>query len=87
MTDFIYEPGKQALLDNLLPMYVRVEVFRALLESVASEHGARMTAMDNATNNASDMLDRLTLEFNRARQAAITTELMEIIGGAEALKG
>jgi len=85
--DFLYEPDKQTLLDTLLPMYIRVEVFRALLESVASEHGARMTAMDAATNNASDMIDRLTLEFNRARQAAITTELMEIIGGAEALKG
>lgn len=85
--DFIYEPSKRALLDRLLPMYVEIEVFRALLESVASEHGARMTAMDSATNNASDMIDRLTLQYNRARQAAITTELMEIIGGAEALKG
>lgn len=85
--DFIYEPGKRALLDTLLPMYCEVEIFRALLESVASEHGARMTAMDAATNNASDMISKLTLEFNRARQAAITTELMEIIGGAEALKG
>jgi F-type H+-transporting ATPase subunit gamma len=85
--DFIYEPGKPELLDRLLPMYVEVEVFRGLLESVASEHGARMTAMDSATNNASDMIDRLTLQYNRARQAAITTELMEIIGGAEALKG
>ena len=85
--DFLYEPGKQELLDTLLPMYVEVEVFRALLESVASEFGARMTAMDAATNNAKDMISRLTLEYNRARQAAITTELMEIIGGAEALKG
>jgi F-type H+-transporting ATPase subunit gamma len=68
-------------------MYVEVEIYRALLESVASEHGARMTAMDSATNNASDMIDRLTLQYNRARQAAITKELMEIIGGAEALKG
>ncbi|MCB9657440.1 MAG: ATP synthase F1 subunit gamma [Sandaracinaceae bacterium] len=85
--DFIYEPSKPELLDRLLPMYVEVEVFRGLLESVASEHGARMTAMDSATNNASDMIDRLTLQYNRARQAAITTELMEIIGGAEALKG
>jgi F-type H+-transporting ATPase subunit gamma len=67
-------------------MYVEVEIYRALLESVASEHGARMTAMDSATNNASDMIDRLTLQYNRARQAAITKELMEIIGGAEALK-
>jgi F-type H+-transporting ATPase subunit gamma len=85
--DFIYEPNKRALLDRLLPMYVEVEVYRALLESVASEHGARMTAMDAATNNAKDMISRLTLQFNRARQAAITKELMEIIGGAEALKG
>ena len=85
--DFIYEPSKPELLDRLLPMYVEIEVFRGLLESVASEHGARMTAMDSATNNASDMIDRLTLQYNRARQAAITTELMEIIGGAEALKG
>ncbi len=85
--DYIYEPDKQALLDVLLPMYVEIEVYRALLESVASEHGARMTAMDAATNNAKDMIDKLTLQFNRARQAAITKELMEIIGGAEALKG
>jgi F-type H+-transporting ATPase subunit gamma len=67
-------------------MYVNVELYRALLESVASEHGARMTAMDNATTNAGEMIDRLTLQMNRARQAAITKELMEIIGGAEALK-
>jgi F-type H+-transporting ATPase subunit gamma len=85
--DFIYEPSKQALLDRLLPMYVEVELYRALLESVASEHGARMTAMDAASNNASDMISKLTLSYNRARQAAITKELMEIIGGAEALKG
>ena len=85
--DFIYEPTKRALLDRLLPMYVEIEVYRALLESIASEHGARMTAMDNATKNASEMINRLTLVYNRARQAAITTELMEIIGGAEALKG
>jgi F-type H+-transporting ATPase subunit gamma len=85
--DYIYEPDKKALLDRLLPMYVEVEIYRALLESVASEHGARMTAMDSATNNAKDMIGKLTLQFNRARQAAITKELMEIIGGAEALKG
>jgi F-type H+-transporting ATPase subunit gamma len=86
-SDYIYEPGKQALLDRLLPMYMEIQSFRALLESVASEHGARMTAMDNATRNASDMIGSLTLQYNRARQAAITKELMEIIGGAEALKG
>ncbi len=85
--DFIYEPDRTALLDRLLPMYIELEIYRAVLESVASEHGARMTAMEAATNNASDMIGKLTLQFNRARQAAITTELMEIIGGAEALKG
>ncbi|HLU49143.1 MAG TPA: ATP synthase F1 subunit gamma [Planctomycetota bacterium] len=85
--EFIYEPDEKRLLDTLLPLYLEVEIYRAVLESVASEHGARMTAMDAATSNASDMIDRLTLEYNRARQAAITTELMEIIGGAEALKG
>ncbi len=85
--EHIYEPDRQGLLDELLPLYVDIELYRALAESVASEHGARMTAMDAATNNASDMIDRLTLKYNRARQAAITTELMEIIGGSEALKG
>ncbi|MBT8467265.1 MAG: ATP synthase F1 subunit gamma, partial [Deltaproteobacteria bacterium] len=70
--DFIYEPSQSALLDTLLPMHVEVQIYRALLESVASEYGARMTAMDAATNNASDMIDRLTLQYNRARQAAIT---------------
>jgi F-type H+-transporting ATPase subunit gamma len=87
LQDYLYEPDQATLLSTLLPLYVNVEVYRALLESVASEHGARMTAMDNATNNAADMIQSLTLQANRARQAAITTELMEIIGGAEALKG
>jgi F-type H+-transporting ATPase subunit gamma len=86
-TDYIYEPNQKALLERLLPMYMEVTSFRALLDSVASEHGARMTAMDNAMNNASDVIASLTLKYNRARQAAITKELMEIIGGAEALKG
>lgn len=85
--DFIYEPNKEALLDRLLPMYVEVEVYRALLESVASEFGARMTAMDNATKNAAEMIDSLTLQYNKARQAAITNELLEVVAGAEALKG
>ena len=84
--DYIYEPSQAALLDRLLPMYVEVSVFRAMLDSSASEHGARMTAMDSATNNAKKMIGALTLEYNRARQAAITKELMEIIGGAEAIK-
>ena len=83
--EFIFEPSKEALLERLVPMYVEISILRALFESMASELGARMTAMDSATKNASDMIDRLTLQYNRARQAAITTELMEIIGGAEAL--
>jgi F-type H+-transporting ATPase subunit gamma len=86
-TDFLYEPGKRELLDMLLPLYVESQIHRAFLESIASEFGARMTAMESATKNASEMIDRLTLQYNRARQAAITKELMEIVGGAEALKG
>ncbi len=86
LSDYIYEPSRGALLDRLLPMYVEVSVFRAMLESQASEHGARMTAMESATTNAKKMIAGLTLVYNRARQAAITKELMEIIGGAEALK-
>ena len=84
--DYLYEPGRDAVLEALLPRYVASEVWRALLESVASEHGARMSAMDSATNNASDMIGRLTLQYNRTRQAGITKELMEIVSGAEALK-
>ena len=85
--EFIFEPGETALLEQLVPMYVQVSVLRALYESMASELGARMTAMDAATNNAADMISTLTLQYNRARQAAITSELMEIISGSEALKG
>jgi F-type H+-transporting ATPase subunit gamma len=85
-SDFIYEPDQRALLERLVPMYVEISVYRALLESQASFFGAQMTAMDAATRNAKDMISRLTLIYNRARQAAITKELMEIIGGAEALK-
>jgi F-type H+-transporting ATPase subunit gamma len=85
--DFAYEPGKRELLDTLLPQFVESQVYRALLESVASEFGARMTAMENATNNAKEMIAGLTLKYNRARQAAITKELMEIFSGAEAVKG
>jgi F-type H+-transporting ATPase subunit gamma len=83
--DFIFEPGRDALLERLVPMYLEITLLRALYESQASEFGARMTAMDSATKNASEMIDKLTLLYNRARQAAITTELMEIIGGANAL--
>jgi F-type H+-transporting ATPase subunit gamma len=85
--DFLYEPNKEELLEHLLPLYVQNGIFRAALESIASELGARMSAMDSATRNAGEMIDRLTLQYNRARQAAITKELLEIIGGAEALKG
>ena len=86
-SDFIYEPNQRALLERLMPMYIEISIYRALLESQASFFGAQMTAMDSATRNAKDMIARLTLSYNRARQAAITKELMEIIGGAEALKG
>ena len=85
--EYIFEPERPALLARLLPRYIEILITQALLEAVASEHGARMTAMDNATRNAADMIDRLTLSMNRARQATITKELMEIVSGAEALKG
>ncbi|MGR3470785.1 MAG: F0F1 ATP synthase subunit gamma [Paracoccus sp. (in: a-proteobacteria)] len=80
-----YEPGEEELLADLLPRSVATQIFVALLENAASEQGARMSAMDNATRNAGDMIDRLTTEYNRSRQAAITKELIEIISGAEAL--
>jgi F-type H+-transporting ATPase subunit gamma len=85
-SDYVYEPNQRALLERLVPMYVEISVYRALLESQASFFGAQMTAMDAATRNAKEMIARYTLVYNRARQAAITKELMEIIGGAEALK-
>jgi F-type H+-transporting ATPase subunit gamma len=87
LVDYIYEPVALTLLDRLLRQYITTAIDRAFLESIASEQAARMTAMENATVNASDMIGRLTLAMNRARQAAITTELMEIVSGAEALKG
>lgn len=86
-TDFIYEPGKQELLDRLVPLYVQIQLYRASLESIAAFFAAQMTAMENATKNAGEMIAKLTLSYNRARQASITKELLEIIGGAEALKG
>jgi F-type H+-transporting ATPase subunit gamma len=85
--DYIVEPGPAELVPAALRSYVEAAILHALLEAEASEHGARMTAMDAATNNAVEMIDRLTLEMNRARQAAITKELMDIVGGAEALRG
>lgn len=85
--DFLYEPGKAEILDDLLPRYLASLVFNVHKESVASELGARMSAMENATKNASEMIGQLTLRYNRARQAAITTELLDIVNGAESLKG
>jgi F-type H+-transporting ATPase subunit gamma len=85
-TEFDFEPAKDDVLEQMVPAYLEMTISRSLYESQASELGARMTAMDAATKNASEMIDRLTLQYNRARQAAITTELMEIISGANALK-
>jgi len=84
-TDYIYEETPQVIFSDLLPKHVEVQVYRALLESAAAEHAARLTAMDSATNNAAEMIDSLTLYMNRARQAAITKELIEIVSGAAAL--
>ncbi len=84
--NYIYEPSPGAVLRDLLPRYCEIKVYRAILEAKASEHGARMTAMDNATKNAAEMIDKFTLSFNRARQAAITGEILEIVAGADALK-
>ncbi|CEP68439.1 ATPase, F1 complex, gamma subunit [Moorella glycerini] len=84
--DYIYEPSPAEVLKSLLPRYCEIKVYQALLEAKASEHGARMTAMDNATENAAEMIDKLTLSFNRARQAAITREIVEVVAGADALK-
>lgn len=82
----LFEPGIGELLDAIIPRHFSIQLFRAVLESVASEHGARMSAMESATKNASEMIDGLTLEYNKARQASITKELMEIVGGVEAMK-
>jgi F-type H+-transporting ATPase subunit gamma len=82
-----YEPDPEQILGRLVPDYVEISIYRALLESTASEHGARMTAMRNASENASKLIDELTLEMNRARQAEITQEIMEVVAGAEGLSG
>ena len=80
-----YEPDPEAILQRLVPAYVEISIYRALLESTASEHGARMTAMRNASENASEIIDDLTLQMNRERQAEITQEIMEVVAGAESL--
>ncbi len=85
--DFIYEPSKDFIVKELIPKSLKIQFYKALLESNASEHGARMTAMDKATDNAKELLKELRLSYNRSRQAAITKEILEIVGGAEALKG
>ena len=84
--DYIYEPSPEAILGDLLPRHVRMQVYRALMESLAGEYGARMTAMEAATANAKEMIEVLTIQYNKARQEKITKELLDIVGGAEALK-
>ncbi|MEM9025138.1 MAG: ATP synthase F1 subunit gamma, partial [Bacteroidota bacterium] len=84
-TDHIFEPDREEIVQELIPKSLKTQLFKALLDSFASEHGARMTAMHKATDNASDLLKELRLTYNKARQAAITTEILEIVGGAEAL--
>jgi F-type H+-transporting ATPase subunit gamma len=85
-TDYIYEPNKESIITELIPKSLKTQFYKALLDSVAGEHGARMTAMHKATDNANELANDLTLQYNKARQAAITTEILEIVGGAEALK-
>jgi len=85
--DYLYEPDKQILLDRLVPLVVQIQIYRSMLESIAAFFAAQASAMENATKNAGEMISALTLQYNRARQASITKELLEIIGGAEALKG
>ncbi len=84
--EYIYEPSTEEIMDVMQPLYLNVMIYHAMLEVGASEHAARMTAMDNATNACKDIVDHLTIVYNKARQAAITAELMDIVGGAEALK-
>ncbi len=83
--DYIYQPNQDTLVEHLIPTSLKIKLYKALLESNASEHGARMTAMDKATENAGDMLKELKLQYNQTRQAAITNEILEIVAGAEAL--
>jgi F-type H+-transporting ATPase subunit gamma len=87
LADFIFEPSKEEILQELVPKTLKIQLYKALLDSFAAEHGARMTAMHQATENATDLLKELNLRYNKARQAAITTEILEIVSGAEALKG
>jgi len=86
-SDYIYEPGKEFIVNDLIPRSIKTQFYKALLDSVASEHGARMTAMHKATDNAKELLKNLKISYNKARQAAITNDILEIVGGAEALNG
>jgi F-type H+-transporting ATPase subunit gamma len=86
-SDYIFEPNKVEIVNELLPKSLKMQLFKALRDSFASEHGARMTAMHKATDNATELRDQLKLTYNKARQAAITNEILEIFGGAEALNG
>jgi F-type H+-transporting ATPase subunit gamma len=84
--DYLFEPSQSEIIDELLPKSLKIQLFKAIRDSLASEHGARMTAMHKATDNATELRDQLKLSYNKARQAAITNEILEIVGGAEALK-
>jgi F-type H+-transporting ATPase subunit gamma len=86
-TDYIYEPSQQHIIKELIPRSLKIQFYKAILDSNAAEHGARMTAMHQATDNATELLNELTLQYNKARQATITGEILEIVSGAEALKG
>jgi F-type H+-transporting ATPase subunit gamma len=86
-TNFIFEPSKEYIIQELIPRILKIQFYKAILDSHAAEHGARLTAMHNATDNATELLNYLTLQYNKARQAAITGEILEIVSGAEALKG
>ena len=86
-SDYIYEPAQEEIVSTLIPKALKTQLFKALRDSFASEHGARMTAMHKATDNATELRDQLKLTYNKARQAAITNEILEIVGGAEALNG
>jgi F-type H+-transporting ATPase subunit gamma len=85
--DYIFEPNKEEIVRELIPKSLKIQLYKAVLDSHAAEHGARMTAMNKATDNAKELLKELRLSYNKARQAAITNEILEIVGGAEALKG
>jgi len=85
--DYLYEPSQTAIVNELLPKSLKMQLFKTLRDSLASEHGARMTAMHKATDNATELRDQLKLTYNKARQASITNEILEIVGGAEALNG